>query len=58
MLNDIYKCEFDAVQGKLVGQVSVRLSGLDARSDDEKKQAALGKFKALARALDQAIIEV
>ena len=58
MPNDIYKFEFDAVQGKLVGQVSVRLSGLDARSDEEKKQEALGKFKALAHALDQAIIEV
>jgi hypothetical protein len=58
MPNDIYKVEFDAVQGKLIGQVSVRLSGLDDRSDEEKKQAALGKFKALARALDEAIIEV
>jgi len=58
MPNDIYKLEFDTVQGKLVGQVSVRLSGLDARSDEEKKQAALGKFKELARALDEAIIEI
>ena len=58
MPNDIYKLEFDAVEGKLIGQVSVGLSGLDARSDEEKKQAALGKFKALARALDDAIIEV
>ena len=44
--------------GRLIGQVSVRLGGLDARSDEEKKQAALGKFKALARALDEAIIDV
>jgi hypothetical protein len=58
MPNDIYKVEFDTVQGRLIGQVSVRLGGLDTRSDEEKKQAALGKFKALARALDEAIIEV
>jgi hypothetical protein len=57
MPNDIYKIEFDAVDGKLVGQVSVRRSGVDTRSDEEKRQTALGKFKALAHALDEAIIE-
>jgi hypothetical protein len=57
MPNDIYKIEFDTVDGKLIGQVSVRHSGADTRSDEEKKQAALGKFKALAHALDEAIIE-
>jgi hypothetical protein len=58
MPNDIYKIEFDTVHGKLVGQVSVRISGTDTRSDEDKKQAALGKFKALARALDEAIVDV
>ncbi len=58
MPNDIYKIEFEAVHGKLVGRVSVRISGTDTRSDEAKKQAALGKFKALACALDQAILEV
>jgi hypothetical protein len=57
MRDDIYKIEFDAVDGKLVGQVSVRRSGVDTRSDEEKRQTALGKFKALAHALDEAIIE-
>ena len=57
MRNDIYKIEFDAVDGKLVGEVSVRRSGVDTRSDEEKRQTALGKFKALAHALDEAIIE-
>lgn len=58
MPNDIYKIEFDLVHGKLVGQVSVRSGGTEPRSDEDKKQAALGKFKALARALDEAIVEV
>jgi hypothetical protein len=58
MPNDIYKIEFDAVHGKLVGRVSVRISGTDTRSDEDKKQAALGKIKALARALDEAVVEV
>jgi hypothetical protein len=57
MRDDIYKIEFDAVDGKLVGEVSVRRSGVDTRSDEEKRQTALGKFKALAQALDEAIIE-
>ena len=57
MRDDIYKIEFDAVDGKLVGEVSVRRSGVDTRSDEEKRQTALGKFKALAHALDEAIIE-
>jgi hypothetical protein len=57
MPNDIYKIEFDTVDGKLLGRVSVRRSGTDTRSDEEKTQAALGKFKALAHALDEAITE-
>jgi hypothetical protein len=58
MSNDTYKIEFDAVHGKLVGQVSVRIGGTDTRSDEDKKQAALGKIKALAHALDESIVEV
>lgn len=58
MPDDTYKFEFDSVHGRLVGQVSVRIGGTDTRTDADRTQIALGKIKALAHALDEAIIDI
>jgi hypothetical protein len=54
-----YKFSMDTDDGRIICDVSVkrRPGPPDMRSDDEKKSEALGKAKALAQALDKAIID-
>jgi hypothetical protein len=56
--DDRYCFLFSTDDGKLTAEISVaRSSGPDRRSDDDKRQAALRKLRALVEALDAAIQE-
>lgn len=52
-----YRIRLDTDDGSVVCDISVALKGqqLDTRTAEQKKQAALAKAKALAKALDAAV---